>query len=230
MGWSLSKSIWKRANSRATDELGQTAYLGAVTGFTVYGLALASGIAIATMAWRPESILVWLLIGLGVPIIGILISSFSQNWFFSFIGYNMVVAGLGAISGPSVAMLESAVVINALVATAGVTVVCSIVGLIYPKSLESWGGYLFGALIALVFVRIAQAIMIGMGFEESVWYMPWIEYAAAVLFSLYIIYDWNRALRLPHTLDNAVDVAVAIFLDIINLFWTIVNITNGDSD
>jgi FtsH-binding integral membrane protein len=38
------------------------------------------------------------------------------------------------------------------------------------------------------------------------------------LFCAYIIYDWNRALRLPYTVDNAIDAAVALYLDIMNLF------------
>ena len=39
-----------------------------------------------------------------------------------------------------------------------------------------------------------------------------------LIFSGYIGYDWARANRLPKTLDNAIDSAAALYLDIINLF------------
>lgn len=224
----LGEAVWDRAGN-GVDTLSKTGYLGAVSGFTVYGLVLATIIAAKTMSWHPESIWPVLLIGLGIPIVGIFIALRSDHWPTSLAGYTMVVVGLGAITGPTVALYETGVVMTALGATAGVTVVTSLVGIIYPRSLESWGGYLFGALLALVFVRVAQAIMASVGVSESVWYMPWIEYGAALLFSLYIIYDWNRALRLDHTLDNAVDCALAIFLDVVNLFITLLRIFGSSS-
>ncbi|MCX6778864.1 MAG: Bax inhibitor-1 family protein, partial [Candidatus Magasanikbacteria bacterium] len=197
MGFGISDSVWKREKRGGVDTLSTTTYLAAVTGFTVYGMLLAAVIAFYTLSWHPESMWTYLGIGLVVPIIGIFISLGSKDWLVSLFGYTLVVVGLGAITGPTVAMYQTGVVMSALMATAGVTIVMSLVGILYQKSLEGWGGYLFGALLALVFVRVAQSIMIGMGVKEEIWYMPWIEYAAAVLFSLYIVYDWNRALRLP---------------------------------
>lgn len=224
----LGEAVWDR-NTVGAGTMSRTGYLGAVSGFTVYGLILATLVAAKTMSWHPESILLWLFIGLGIPIAGIFLALGSSHWPTSLAGYTMVVVGLGAVTGPTVALYETGVVLSALGATAGVTVVTSAVGVLYPKSLASWGGYLFGALLALVFVRVAQTIMASMGVSESIWYMPWIEYGAAVLFSLYIIFDWNRALRLDHTLDNAVDCALAIFLDIINLFITLLRIFGNSS-
>lgn len=165
-----------------------------------------------------------------IPIIGIIISVKSDNWFVSLIGYSMLVFGIGAISGPAVSMAETGALMLALISTAGVTIVMSLAGIIYPKSLEHWGGYLMGGLIALLFVRIGQTVMMSLGVFESLWYIPWIEYGAVVLFSLYIMYDWNRSLRLTRTLDNAIDSAVAIFLDIANLFFTLLRIFSNNND
>jgi FtsH-binding integral membrane protein len=203
--------------------MGDTAYVGAVTGFTVFGLILATVIAFMTRSWQPTLFDV-LVVGLAIPIAGIIIAFTSSSWVVSLLGYIMVVGGLGAITGPTVAMYQTGVVLTALMATGGVTLVMSITGIMFPKMLENWGAYLFGALLSLVFVRVAQAILAGMGVQEDIWYMPWIEYGAAVLFSLYIVYDWGRALELPHTMDNAVDSSVALFLDIINLFITLLQI------
>ena len=46
----------------------------------------------------------------------------------------------------------------------------------------------------------------------------------AVVFSVYIAYDFHRAQAFPKTLDNAVDSALDIYLDIINLFLKILRI------
>lgn len=226
----MRSSVWDREYERGDGildfTLSRRLYLTAVTLFTAFGIVLATVIAVNTRDWTP-SIWVWLGVGLGVPILGIFIAHGSDHWPTSFLGYVLVAGGLGAITGPVVAFYDTGVVVTAFMATAGATIVMSVIGIIYPKSLEGWAPYLFGGLIALVFVRIAQAIMAGMGVSESLWYMPIIEYLGAILFMGYIIYDWNRALRLPYTLDNAVDAAVAIFLDVINLFLILLRIVGG---
>lgn len=52
----------------------------------------------------------------------------------------------------------------------------------------------------------------------------WIDYAAAALFAGLIFFDINRAMQLPRTMDNAVDCAVALYLDIFNLFIRLLSI------
>lgn len=219
---SIGDSVWERRD-RGNDTLSKRMYVAAVSGFTVYGLIITSIIAFFTLAWQPS---IWAILGVGlvIPIIGIYIAIKSNEWLISLIGYTLLVLGLGAITGPSVAFYETGVVVTAVMATAGVTIVMSVAGIIYPKSLEGWSGYLFGGLLALIFVRLAQLMLMSLGIAESLWYIPLIEYGAAILFSLYIIYDWNRALRLSKTMDNAVDCAMAIYLDIINLFITLLRI------
>ena len=45
-----------------------------------------------------------------------------------------------------------------------------------------------------------------------------------VIFSGYIGYDWARANMIPKTLDNAIDSAASLYIDIINLFIRILQI------
>ena len=54
------------------------------------------------------------------------------------------------------------------------------------------------------------------------------DWIAAGLFSLYIGYDIYRSQQYPKTLDNAVDSALDIYMDIANLFMRILSIL-GDS-
>ncbi|MBW2081126.1 MAG: US12 family protein [Deltaproteobacteria bacterium] len=51
-----------------------------------------------------------------------------------------------------------------------------------------------------------------------------IDWVIAVIFCGYIGYDWGRANRIPKTVDNAVDSAASLYMDIINLFLRILRI------
>ena len=51
--------------------------------------------------------------------------------------------------------------------------------------------------------------------------MDWI---VAAIFCGYIGVDWGRANRIERTLDNAVDSAASLYLDIINLFLRVLRI------
>lgn len=57
--------------------------------------------------------------------------------------------------------------------------------------------------------------------------MDWI---VAVIFCGYIGYDWEKANRMPKPVDNAVDGAAAIYMDIINLFMRILRIFGRSKD
>ena len=52
----------------------------------------------------------------------------------------------------------------------------------------------------------------------------------AVIFALYIGYDWVKAQQYVHTLDNAVDSALDIYMDIINLFLRVLMILGRNND
>jgi hypothetical protein len=230
MGYRLGDAVWDRSG-RESNELSKRLYIAAVSGFTVYGLAVTSLIAFMTLEWQPASFLEVLIIGLVIPIAGIYIALTSDKAPISLFGYTLVVVGIGILMGPTVHRYKIDVIMRALIATGGVTIVMSVIGIIYPKSLEHWGGYLFSALSALLLVRITQMFLIGFHvIPAKFWYIPIVEYAAALLFTLYIIYDWNRALRIPRTMDNAVDCALAIYLDIVNLFLELLRILGKSKD
>lgn len=214
-------SVWNRSIDKNT--LSPRAYTAAVTGSTVLGLATCALVALKTLAWHP-TLGALLAVGLVLPFMGILIAFWRDEWYLSLAGYLLVVTGLGAIMGPSVAFYETSVVLTALFATGGVTVVMSLVGILYPNLLQGWGRYLFAALVALMLVRIGQVVALHLGMPPAIAKLPFVDYIAAALFSVYIMYDWGRALSLPRTLDNAIDASVAIFLDVVNLFTSLLRI------
>ena len=56
----------------------------------------------------------------------------------------------------------------------------------------------------------------------------WWDWLVALLFCGYIGYDWAKAQEKRKTLDNAVDSAVDLYLDIINLFVRLLGSKDND--
>ena len=83
-------------------------------------------------------------------------------------------------------------------------------------------GALLGVLGGLVLCEIALLI-----FRVRQDVTDWI---AAGLFSLYIGYDIYRAQQFPKTVDNAVDSALDIYMDIANLFLRLLSIMGKKKD
>ena len=141
-----------------------------------------------------------------------------------------MVVPFGAILGPVLAQYELAqpgIVGEAAQLTATTTGVMAVSGLLFPNFYRSIGGALFGALTALLVVLIASF------FVPALMDFTIIHYLAAGLFSLYIGFDMYRASEIPATLDNAVDVCVSLYLDILNLFlWVlrILGFSTGSDD
>ncbi len=162
---------------------------------------------------------IWMLLGIGlvIPVIGVLISAKSDNAFISFIGYNMVVAPFGFLLAPIANVYSPNVVRDAAMITLLVTGVMGAAGTMFPSVFAKMGGALFVALLGLVTVRLVQCFVPQFDFG-------WIDYASALIFSLYIGYDMYRANNIGQTADNAVDVSVSLYLDIINLFISILRI------
>ncbi|MEK7567033.1 MAG: Bax inhibitor-1 family protein [Patescibacteria group bacterium] len=176
-----------------------------------------------TANWKP-GILMFLLVGLAIPLVGIFMS-LSDSALVSFVGFNLVVVPFGAILGPTLAAYELAqlgIVSQAAMLTGSVTGVMALSGLLFPDFYRSIGGALFGALSALLIVLVISMFVPAlMGFTI-------IHYIAAGIFALYIGYDMHRASEIPATLDNAVDVCISLYLDIINLFLWILRISKNN--
>lgn len=134
----------------------------------------------------------------------------------SFIGYNLVVVPIGAVVSICVPQYSSELVLAAIIVTGAVVAVMIILATIFPKVFEKMGTALLVALTVSVIAELV-AMILGYGGDAFNWIF-------VVLFSLYIGYDWHKAQVYPKTLDNAVDSALDIYLDIINLFLRLLRI------
>lgn len=222
----LSASVWDRQSG--THAMSKNFFAFLVSFWTAAGIASSAVAAHMTAAWRP-GLLEILLLGLAVPIVGIIIAMKSDNPVFSLLGYAMVTIPFGMIAGPMIALYTAASVAKVFMITTGIVVTLGIIGAVYPKSLEGWGIWLFGGLLILIFgqfgVMIAAAFGVNVGGA-----MTWLDWAGVVLFSGYVIYDLNRAMRVERTHDNAIDCAVAVYLDFANLFLRLLSLLGQRKD
>lgn len=141
----------------------------------------------------------------------------SDNPVASLIGYALIAGPFGALLGSTAAAYTTASLVKVIAITGGVTVITGTIGAVIPESLEHWGGWLFSGLLVLLlgslFVPIAG--FLGLPVRGALTALDWV---GVVLFSAYIVYDLNRAMRVERTLDNAIDCAIHVYLDVVNLF------------
>lgn len=149
-------------------------------------------------------------------IAGSAISAKSTNPLYSFIGYNLICLPIGILLTICLPTYDPTIIVRAAVATAAVTVLMIILSQIYPDFFSKLGRTLFFALLATI---IVEFVLILCGASTT-----WIDYIVVAIFSLYIGYDFHKAQEYPKTLDNAVDSAIDLYLDIINLFIRLLKI------
>lgn len=203
-------------------------YNMALGGSVMYGLILniimcvAIGNRLTTQINHNPIYSIYLLVGYIVCcIVGILMSSKSKSPVISFIGYNLVVVPIGLVLSLTVSAYVRAgagdIVLQAIAYTA-ISAGCMIVlSIAFPDFFSGLGKILLGCLIGLLIAGIISALFFPASYNIITW-------VGAVIFALYIGYDYWRAQQFPKTLDNAIDCSLDIYLDIINLFIRILRI------
>jgi FtsH-binding integral membrane protein len=210
----VSTGVFDRSGRDKISERAFFATLGAVL---CYGFFLTAWIANATVA-QNFNWLSFIIVGIVIPILGILIAVRSDNPIVSFIGYNMVVIPFGVILSPILHHYSPKVIQDTFLITGIDVVTMSLLATAYPKFFSRLGGALGMALVGLVVVRILQL------FIPSLAGFTLIDWISAGIFSLYVGFDWYRATTVSKTYDNAVDIALDLYLDIINLFLSFLRI------
>lgn len=113
---------------------------------------------------------------------------------------------------------QGAVVAQAFFATAGITLGLTVYARVTTRDFSGAGPYLFGALLGLVL----------MSFLQIFFYSPTtnviIGAIGVVLFSFYLIYDIQRITRSINTRGNAIRLSLSIYLDILNLFVSLLRV------
>ena len=136
----------------------------------------------------------------------------------SFAGFTGMAVSMGLLLTFYVTVFTAHSVSYAFIATALVTVIMVILSMLYPAFFQNLGRTLFISLLACIIIQVAGAFLFRLP-------MSIIDYAVALIFCGYIGLDWCRAQQYPKTLDNAIDCAADIYLDVVNLFIRIRAIT-----
>lgn len=148
---------------------------------------------------------------------GVFLFRKSTNPVVSFIGYNFVVVPFGLVVNMVVHQYNPALVLEAIRITGFVTALMMFAGTLFPAFFRKISGALTVALIAVIIIEMVGALI----FKVHHGVLDWI---VVLIFCGYIGLDWGRANQIPKTVDNAVDSAAALYIDIINLFLRILRI------
>ena len=153
---------------------------------------------------------------------GIVLSVKSTNPWISFLGFNLLVLPMGVVLCLIVPWMPVAIVTKALLLTGIVTASMILLGLIYPKLFLGLGRTLFIALLVGIVAELVATFLLGYRGVAFDWLF-------VILFSGYIGYDIAKSQMYPKTIDNAVDCALDIYLDIINLFIRLLSLLSRDN-
>lgn len=149
--------------------------------------------------------------------VGVYLFVKSENPFVSFLGYNFVVVPFGLIINVVVSQYEPELVLEAMRVTGMVTIVMMLLGTLFPKFFQKIVGTLTVALFVVIIIETVEIILLKSHHGIT-------DFIVVAIFCGYIGYDWGRANSIPKTVDNAVDSAASLYMDIIILFLRILRI------
>lgn len=115
-------------------------------------------------------------------------------------------------------------ILSALSITAVVTVFMMMLSVIFPRFFLSIGRVLGITLLLCIVTEIGAYFI----FRTDIG--SWMNWMVAIVFCGFIGFDWARAQVYPKTVNNAIACAADIYLDVINLFIRILEITGKRRD
>jgi FtsH-binding integral membrane protein len=149
--------------------------------------------------------------------LGVYLFNSSKNPLVSFLGYNFVVVPFGFVINVVVGRYDGALVLEAVRLTGMVTLGMMVLGSLFPAFFKRIRGALTVSLLLVIVVELVDTFVLHKEHGITDWIV-------VLIFCGYVGYDWGRANNIPKTLDNAVDSAAALYMDIINLFLRILRI------
>ena len=218
MASKTSTNVWERRRGEA-ETISRSAFWGTVALWSTVGILTAAGTAYEAreMAFSWGSFIGLFLVAL-LGIFGVNAAANANSFTLATLCYFFIAAPMGALLGPVVALYTAASVFKVFAVTSLLTIGLGLYGMLLPKSLDSWGPWLFGALWLLIISQFLGIFAAAFGFPPTTATLHLFDWIGVIIFSAFIIFDFNRAARVTPTHTNALLVAVEIFLDFINLF------------
>lgn len=135
----------------------------------------------------------------------------SDNPAISMLGFVVLSAAFGYFVAAAVQSYTDTTVTRAFMLTAAISIAMVVAATIVPNIFAKMGTAL---LAALAITLIAEVATVFITHSDPIAF----DFIYVIIFALYIGYDWQKAQAYPPTLDNAVDSAADIYVDIVNLF------------
>lgn len=135
----------------------------------------------------------------------------SDNPAISMLGFIVLSAAFGYFVAAAVQSYTDTTVTRAFMLTAAISIAMVVAATIVPNIFAKMGTAL---LAALAITLIAEVATVFITHSDPIAF----DFIFVIIFALYIGYDWQKAQAYPPTLDNAVDSAADIYVDIVNLF------------
>ena len=161
------------------------------------------------------------LVIMGIAFIGLFVSTIMinkiENIPMQAVGFVLLPLILGAVSSKWMINIDQSVLREAGMVTVlcvGVTMIASI---IVPDMFRKIAGVLVVALIAIIITSVVGALV----FHT---HLAFLDYASALVFMGFLGYDIVESQDVPPTLTYAIAIAGKAFLDILNIFTSIISI------
>jgi hypothetical protein len=138
----------------------------------------------------------------------------SGNYVLSFLGYNLVALPFGVVLSFFLRAFDPTFVLKSMLAAGLVTLVMIALGASFPGFFAHTARTVAVALAAGFSYKLVDGLLFRQAFSVFDW-------LSALVFSAFIGGYWARANHSPKTLNNAVDTAAAMYMDLILLFLLI---------
>ena len=141
-------------------------------------------------------------------------------------------AALGQMLSTLVHKLEHKQLLSQVLASVlGIFTAMSVVGFVDNQNILGFGGYLMAALVGLVLARIGLLIAMGVGANAQgiSTFNTALSWIGTALFSIYVAYDTQR-LKVDaksRGKPDYVESSLGLYLDFINLFQNVADITDN---
>ena len=223
----INSDFYKQGARRDADTMTNRAFMMAISGFTAVFIIVAMVGASFSYGWTFGGN-AWLMIGFMLvcfvtAVAGGAWAHANDDPTVSVLGGAICSGAMGLMVGPVVAMYTTGSVVQAFVLAAGIVLLTGFIGAVLPQDLSSWGAPLFGLLLGAIVIQFSGIILSALGLNLQLAFGV-LDWAVLVLFCAIMVYDLNMARRLDKTMNNAIDVAVNVFLNFANIFIRLLSI------
>ena len=223
----INSDFYNQSTRQNADTMSHRGFMMAISGFTAVFIMIAMVGASFSYGWMFGGN-AWLMLGfmlvcMLVSIGGGALAHANDDPGVSVLGGAICAGAMGLMVGPFVALFTAGSVVQAFVLAAGVVLVTGFIGALLPKDLSAWGAPLFGLLLGAIVIQFSGIILSALGLNLQLAFGI-LDWAVLILFCAIMVYDLNMARRLNKTLNNAIDVAVNVFLNFANIFIRILSI------